>query len=179
MGFYRQLALTISLIVGFVLASQLSGSLASSSMFEPIHAKYGQPATEATAYALIIAGSMLVGLTVLLLFRRFFGRALRAADSLLGGVLGLGIGCLLFGFFALGVFQLPENGIQKTIQTSMIASHLAQGARVAGRVFPDDVAAQIETRFLETARELVQEDSADPDPESTPESTPEDESTPR
>lgn len=177
MGFYRQLALTISLVIGFVLASQFSSALASSSFLEAVHAKYGQPATEAVAYGLIIAASLLVGLTVLLLFRRFFGRALRVADSFLGGVLGVGIGCLLFGFFALGIFQLQENKLQRTIQESLIASRLAQGARVAGGIFPEEIAQQIETRFLETARELVQEEekapseperSDPPDPGSSP-----------
>ena len=41
-GFYRQLAITSSLVLGLILASQLTNPLAAASFWEPIHARLGQ-----------------------------------------------------------------------------------------------------------------------------------------
>ncbi len=151
MGFYRQLAVAGSLVVGFLLASRLSQSLAASDMFETVRAELGQSGAEGVAYGAIVLSSLLVGLASLLIFRNFFGATLKFVDSILGGALGLAVGCLLFGCFALGVYHFEESQFHAPIRQSAIGSQIADSVRVATRLFPDELRARIESGFMDPA----------------------------
>ncbi|MEM7263501.1 MAG: CvpA family protein [Planctomycetota bacterium] len=158
MGFYRQLAIAASLIVGFVAASQLAQPLARSEWFERVHAEIGQSGAEGVAYATVLLGSLLVGLACLLIFRSFFGSTLKFIDSLLGAVLGTAVGCLVFGLFAMGVYHFEDSQFHRPIQQSLLGSRIAEGVRVGSRLMPEELRTRIEAGVTKAAAEAFQDD---------------------
>ncbi|MCA8961324.1 MAG: CvpA family protein, partial [Planctomycetes bacterium] len=156
------------LVFGFVVASRASTSLAQSDAFERVRAQLGQSGAEGVAYASIVGASLVVGLGVLLIFRRFFGSTLRLVDSLLGGVLGLAVGCLLFGLFALGVYHFEDSQLHRPIRESVIGSKIVDGVVVAARIFPQELRARIEAG-IDESRTVSASDPAQSSPEPSPE----------
>ncbi len=154
-GFYRQVAITVSLIDGLLVASQFTQPLAATELWTPVHAKLGTSGAEATAYAAIILVSLLAGLLSILVFRSYFGRTLRFLDSVLGGGTGICIGGLVFGLIILGVFHWPETALHSPIRESYLGSRLAEGAKAVSKVFPEDfrqrVEASLENKLIDLA----------------------------
>jgi hypothetical protein len=144
LGFYRQVAISVSLVLGLIVASQATAPLAATELFEGLHARVGKSGAEAMAYTLILLMTLLAGLSSLLLFRRFFGKTLQMFDALLGGAVGLSAGAFLFGLVALGVFHWSDTPLHKPIRGSFLGAKLAEGARVASRIFPEDYRARVE-----------------------------------
>lgn len=166
MGFYRQLAIIGSLLVGLVLASQFTERLAASGTFETMHARFGTTGAQCAAYCTLILVPLLIGLLSVLIFRSFFNRTLKALDSLLGGVLGLSVGGLFCGIVLLGVFHWEENWLQAPIRSSFLGSRLAEGARSVSRIFPEDYRRRVETNLQDRISSLAET------PESNPEEQP-------
>ena len=143
-GFYRQVAITVSLVGGLLLASQLTTPIAHADFWQPVHARFGTAGAESIAYGGIVLVCLLLGLLSILLFRSYFGKKLRILDSVLGGFSGVAIGALLAGMVILGICRLEDHELQQPIRDSYIGSHLAEGAKVASRAFPEEFRTSVE-----------------------------------
>ena len=168
-GFYRQLAITSSLVLGLILASQLTNPLAAASFWEPIHARLGENGAQATAFGAIVCAALMVGSLTVLCFRGFFNKTVRFVDSILGGFTGAAIGALLFGLIFLGIFHWEETRFHEPIRESYLGSRLAVGAQVASKVFPEDFRQRVEASLKVRATDDLAGGNATPaEPESTP-----------
>lgn len=161
-GFYRQLAITCSLMLGFVLASQLTTPLAAADFWDPLHARLGQNGAEACAFGAIVFACLFVGGIAVLCFRGFFNKTVRFVDSILGGFTGATIGALLFGIIFLAIFHWEDTRFHEPIRKSYLGSHLAEGARVASRVFPEDFRKRVDASLNQRAGEDLAGGNATP-----------------
>lgn len=149
MGFYRQLIVLCSLIVGIVFAGQLSQRLATNDAFDAIHAEFGSAGAECAAFVLIVLTPLLLALLSLLLFRKRLDKASQTLDSLLGGVVGVGVGVLGFVLVVLATFHWEDTWLHRPLRSSALASRLAEGSRVASLVFPAEQRRRVESCLQE------------------------------
>lgn len=160
MGFYRQLVLLASVVVGFLVASQFTQPLAASEAFDAVRARYGLAGAEVASYASLVLGCTAVGLLVVLIFRSFFHRTVRFLDSVLGGGLGTLVGGLACGLVILGLFSWHETWLHQPVRTSYVGSRLAEGARLASAIFPEEFRQRVESGLAERIAIVAGEEPA-------------------
>ncbi|MEM7168428.1 MAG: CvpA family protein [Planctomycetota bacterium] len=155
MGFYRQLAIIASLVVAWVLASQFTTPLAQSELFASVQERYGASGAEFAAYGTIILSTVCFGLLSILIFRRYFGKTLKMFDSALGGATGVGIAGLAAGLLVLGIFHWEETWLHGPLRESVLGSRLAEGARYASTIFPDEYRDRVEASLEQKISDLA------------------------
>lgn len=165
MGFYRQLAIVASLVLGWVLASQFTAPLAGAEWFAPVHTHCGSDGAEFIAYAAVILATVGVGVACILIFRRHFGKPMRVFDSAVGGATGAGIAALAAGLLVLGIFRWEETWLHQPLRDSYLGSHLAEGARAAAKIFPDEYRERVEASIEGSLVERVTHFATSPRPQ--------------
>ncbi len=168
LGLYRQVAILGSLVLGIVVASQVTAPLAASGFFQPVATRLGPEGSQALAYSGLLLGTLLLGVGTLFIFRRFFGKTLRFVDNALGGVVGLLVGALAFGLFALGVFHWEETRLHAPLKNSYIGRPVIDGTRVVVFLFPEDFRKRVEVSLSDRVNTMVgsKDDAAKPVPAS-------------
>ena len=141
-GFYRQVAIFLSLGIGLFAASRLTDPILASERFQPVQEVLGPEWAQVAAFAAVLWAALVVGLLCCLVFHSFFSRTLRVADGALGGAMGVVISAVFFGLVLLGVFHHGNSRqFEEPIRTSKIGVQLAEGTRVVSRLLrlPSDI----------------------------------------
>ena len=138
-GFYRQIALFLSLGIGLFAAARLSPLLAASPKFDPVANALGEDWSQIAAFAVVLWSALVIGVLACLVFHSFFSRSLRVADGALGGVVGVAISGVFLGIVLLIAFHSPSKRFHEPIRTSVLGSHLTESAKYVTEFLPPDI----------------------------------------
>ena len=147
LGFYRQMALATGLLMGLVLAGQLTDRVAAVESLGSIRESIGDGGTRMSVYFAFLILPVVLSILSFFVFPKIFSKTLKALDSVLGGALGLMSAVTLFWVFVLGSSQIEESWLEEPVRESYLGSRLAEGAVSLSQIFPEDFRARVENGF--------------------------------